>query len=284
MADAGAHAVAGAGRHPVAGAGARPVADAVVREPTATDLLTAWERGLAGPPLERPLALLSAFRPDRSPAALAALPVGRRDAELLALRRAAFGPAVAGFARCPSCGERLEMAFGVQDVTVDPEGEGDLREAYRVEAAGHSVAFRLATSADLLAVQDAGAGAGTDVPEARAVRRRLLERCVLEASSGGVAVPAGALPEEAVAAVAERMAGADPQADVELDVRCPACGHGWREPFDIASFLWEELDGWARRTLRDVAALARAYGWSEAEILRMGPARRRAYLELAAEG
>jgi hypothetical protein len=51
---------------------------------------------------------------------------------------------------------------------------------------------------------------------------------------------------------------------------------------DIASFLWTELNVHAKRVLGEVDAFARAYGWSESEVLRMSRARRQSYLELIA--
>ncbi len=50
--------------------------------------------------------------------------------------------------------------------------------------------------------------------------------------------------------------------------------------FDIVSFLWNELNAWAIRTLREVHILASAYGWSETDILAMSPWRRQFYLEV----
>jgi len=81
-------------------------------------------------------------------------------------------------------------------------------------------------------------------------------------------------------AVADRMAAADPQGDVELALTCPACGHAWPAAFDIASFFWTEVDAWARVLLHEIHALASAYGWREVDILALTPWRRRAYLEL----
>jgi hypothetical protein len=89
------------------------------------------------------------------------------------------------------------------------------------------------------------------------------------------------LPEAVVQEINRRMAEADPQADVQVTVSCAACGVAWQAMFDIASFLWGEVDRWARRMLHEVHVLASAYGWTEAEILRLGPWRRRVYLGLA---
>ncbi len=76
----------------------------------------------------------------------------------------------------------------------------------------------------------------------------------------------------------ERMAEVDAGAEIELALTCPACAAEWRAGFDIAGFLWSEVDAWARRRLREVHVLARAYGWRETEILALSPRRRAAYL------
>ena len=76
------------------------------------------------------------------------------------------------------------------------------------------------------------------------------------------------------------MALVDPQADVQLALSCPACGQQWRATFDVVSFLWDELDAWARRLLREVHTLASAYHWREADILAMSRWRRQYYLDL----
>jgi hypothetical protein len=83
-----------------------------------------------------------------------------------------------------------------------------------------------------------------------------------------------------VSLIAEGMAQADPQAMVQLSLTCPACGQRWLAAFDIAAYLWAEVDDWAKRTLRDVHVLASAYSWREADILALSPTRRRLYLDL----
>ena len=66
-----------------------------------------------------------------------------------------------------------------------------------------------------------------------------------------------------------------------VSLACTACGEKWEVAFDPSSFLAEELGAEARRAMAEVASLARAYGWSEREILAMSAARRQGYLELA---
>ncbi len=231
-------------------------------DPTPAALLNAWERAAHQPAGRRALALLSTVTDDE----LDAVSVGVRDAALLTLRERLFGSAVSAVVACPDCGERQELSFLVDEIRAPrPDPLPDLQ----VSASGQEAQFRLPTGADL----DALAGDG-DLD--RAVDR-LLDACLVS-----VTADPGELSEDLVAAVAERMAQADPQADVRLALRCDACDTAWVVPFDIAAFLWCEVDAWAWRLLAEVHQLARAYGWSEREVLALSARRRQVYLELAA--
>ena len=76
---------------------------------------------------------------------------------------------------------------------------------------------------------------------------------------------------------------ADPQANVQLPLDCVDCGHRWLSSLDIVSFLWKEIDHFATTLLREVAALALAFGWREADILAMSDQRRQLYLQMIAD-
>ncbi|WP_374943177.1 hypothetical protein [Sphingomonas sp.] len=188
------------------------------------------------------------------------LPVGARDARLIALRQDWFGTGVDCLSECDSCGETIEVGFDLRAVRA-PAAETGAR--VEVEAEGRSWRARVPTSRDLLAAEARRSVAGA--------RATLLERCLL--------APAAEPGEDAAAAVATALAACDAQADVLLDVACPLCGTRAALPFDIAAHLWSELDRWADALLDDVHDLASAYGWSERDILHLPPARRLAYLE-----
>jgi hypothetical protein len=241
-----------------------------MRPLAAQELLDAWERGVGEPLVRRALALLAAACPECLPEALARESVGRRDARLLTLREWIFGPRLVSLAACPACGERLETAFDVADIRVAETGDGT--EPISLSVAGRELTFRLPNSLDLAAL-----AAGEDLDGAR---RRLLGRCLLAAPGEPAEAAVERLPEEALQAVADRMAAADPQGDVQLSLQCPACAHAWLAAFDIASYLWTEVDAWARVLLVEIHALASAYGWREGDILALTPRRRRSYLEL----
>ncbi|HEV2844284.1 MAG TPA: phage baseplate protein [Thermoanaerobaculia bacterium] len=235
-----------------------------MRPLSAQELLDAWERGLGEPPVRRALLLVAAACPGADSEDLARESVGRRDARLLTLREWTFGPRLVSLASCPICAERLETSFDVADIRVASH-EDVAEEPITLTVSGIELTFRLPNSADLLAL--------TAAENVDGARRRLLGRCLLGTGADD-------LSEDALQAVARRMAEADPQGDVELSLICPACGHSWLAAFDIASFFWTEVDAWARVLLHEIHILASAYGWRESDILALSPWRRRSYLEL----
>jgi hypothetical protein len=239
-----------------------------MRVPSAEALLAAWERGLAHPPASRPLILLTAADGDSVLEPLAELPVGDRNYRLLRLREWLFGPELCGVVDCSACGNEVETRFPVAPIesssTVPAKSLG-------LRTGGYVFRFRLPSARDLLEMPPG------EVTESR---RWLLERCVETVTRRGKAVASSSLPEEVVAALGRRMAELDRLAIIELALDCPFCRHRSDVYLEIGSFLWGEVDCWARRLLRDVHRLAAAYAWSEADILRLSPRRRQAYLEM----
>jgi hypothetical protein len=241
--------------------------------PTPAQLLQVWERGGDPSAAARGLLLLGCSCDDEVPAdALAALPLGRRDALLLELRERLFGTAIEAVATCPQCAAMIEATFRCDDLRLPapPIATSTLEHVTH----GTRVQFRLPDSHDLRALEHC-----IDTEAARAL---LLERCVLAAQQGGEPREVRSLPHELQAELAQAMAQADPQADLQLAFRCPDCDHAWQPLFDIAGFLWQELHAWALHMLREVDTLAATYHWAEADILNLSPRRRQAYLELCA--
>jgi hypothetical protein len=274
-----------------------------MRALSAAELLDVWERGQGRSLPQQALLLLAAAYPDLSADLLGQLSIGQRDARLLALREGTFGPQLVSMTTCPQCHEQLELTLTMADIHPPTKGRRLRRQSTGTDAerlsasaqgepadagpppkrgygvpmslsvGGYDVQFRLPNSQDLLAV----AGSG----DVAAARRLLLERCLVAARRGDEDKSGAELPAGVVEAINQRMAQADPQADVRLALACPSCGHQWQAPFDIASFFWSELNVWAERTLYQVHSLARAYGWREADILALSPWRRQYYLNLA---
>lgn len=256
-------------------------------------LLAVWEEGLSLSPIQRGLKLLATAWPEFSAEEWARASIGMRDERLLTVREELFGSHLETTTTCPKCGERIETSFSLENIRVPPSAVtppaqpdrpafveaaetpslGNLALAaakLKVEAGGYHVECRLPTSADLLEVTRSVDGG----------REGLLERCVEVAQNGKDVLEVRQLPAEVVRAITEEMVRADPQADVQVSLACPACQHRWSIGFDILSYLWNEIEDWAQRILREVHSLAAAYGWSEREILGMSARRRRLYLEI----
>jgi hypothetical protein len=227
-------------------------------------VLTLWEQGSRRHPIDRALLLFALAAPDTPAARLADLPLGRRNAALVALYEASFGSRLAAWLDCPACAERMEFAT---DTAALPRPADDAARPF-VEVQG--MRFHRPTSRHLARLVEAAG--------AEAAARRLLLEC---------ADAPGALPRDDEAldalldAVETALEAIDPCADMTVAVRCPACGHEGAAALDIAAILWEEIESRARRLLDDVHALARSYGWSEPQILALSEERRAAYLARA---
>jgi hypothetical protein len=232
-------------------------------------LLAVWEAVSARSAAERALSLIATAEPRTPVEQLARLSVGQRDVRLFELRAATFGQRLEIVGTCPKCASSFELETRVSDLLVDARRD-DPGELPEVEECGIRVVFRLPDSTDL------AAAARTE-----SASRLLFERCIVEAVRDGAPVEAGELPHEVMVAVGERVRALDPQSEVMLVLTCPWCQHRWSDLFDIAAYLWSEIDALAVSLLQEVHVLARAYAWSEADILAMTPYRRRFYLDMA---
>jgi hypothetical protein len=233
---------------------------------TASDVLEIWDAYRDRQPIERALAVLGRGMPEASSKTLASLPIGRRDEQLLRLRELTLGARLEGVTDCTECGEPVEFSIDSRAIQAPETTDA----ALTVGAGDTTLSVRAPTSFDLLAV------AGP-VSEDQAARR-LARRCVSFAD--GSDVDESVLTAEVRQAVAEILADADPNAEIELALGCPACGNAWDILLDPASFFWDELSALAARLIREVHSLASNYGWSERDILAMSATRRQAYLEM----
>jgi hypothetical protein len=233
-----------------------------MRALAAADVLALWERGLRRHALDRSALLCAWARPELPRHAIADLPLGVVTASLLRLREASFGARIHCHVDCARCGERLELVLVSSDL-LQPMTEGP----YEIEVQGMRV--RALCLRDLAAV--------AKEPDVDHAARQLLEHCVLQGGADAVALSDLLLP-----AVEDALEALDPNADLALEVHCEACDHSGAAQLDAGCLLWDEIDARARTLLSEVHLLARAYGWTEDEILGLGAARRATYLTMAA--
>jgi hypothetical protein len=233
-----------------------------MRALSGSDLINLWERGHGMHAIDRALLALSMAFPESS-ATLPDWVVGRRNQALLELHRSLFGPSLQAWAVCESCGEKME--FSIDANALLQQNLGAASSDQTVVFNGQS--FRLPTSRDL-----------ADVARQSSAQQgalRLMQRCLSNASGPS------AWSETEMEQVGEKMAMADPLAEIRLSLPCPACGNETTETVEVTSFLWGEIEGCAKRLLWEVHAIASAYGWTESEVLSLSPARRARYVEMA---
>ena len=233
---------------------------AVVRPLTGTEEAAAQESAeLATQPwitamLRTAVVALPGAEPDLE--TLRGLTVGDRNSLLLGVILATYGPRLTWQLDC-SCGESLHVEVDLRELLRRADADSG-------DAAALLPGARLPTGADLEAVAQAA-----DVDAAWA---ELVARC------------AGDLPEgpDGLELVESRMAAADPLADIALRPTCWQCHAVVSLSLDPAVELAARLASWAD-LLYDVHALARAYGWSEPDVLALPRPRRADYLLLIAD-
>jgi hypothetical protein len=226
------------------------------------DLLELWETCLGMHPLDRSALLCAWARPHLPADGIADLPLGTVTETLLELRAVSFGARIASHVDCPHCGERLALSLETDQLLgVSPRAE----VSPTVEVASSWVRA--------LGLRDLAAVAHERDPERAA--RLLFKRCVRDRGD-----TAEIIPNPDLRAVEDALEALDPNADLALAARCECCGEDLTVALDPGVLLWDEVDARARALLGEVHLLARAYGWTEGEILGLGAARRAAYLGL----
>ena len=227
-------------------------------------ILTLWERAVGRSPL-------AARRRACWPAMRRAAALGARNARAARHAQRPVRPRLAAESDCPACETRLRVRRSTASRSAEclTAARGDAAESGSNGAAARSTFARAdgrrsdAASPDDGDVAERGACAAGAMP-ARGDRR---SRAQLTTTSDRCARQRWI----------ERL---DPAAPVTFELACPACGDEWSAPLDVGEALWRELQRAAERSLTDIDALARAYGWTEDEVMGLSPIRRAAYLQL----
>lgn len=237
------------------------------------DLLAAWEAVLGRPAALRGVTLLALAERGMDEGSLAALPLGEAARRLLELQAQWFTPALRCVCECPACGVTIEAHCDALALCAAAARHDAAANEIHVVERGYVVRLRRLSAVDV--AHAAGA------VDAAAARARLIERCVVEVTHDNEPCSPRELPHDVTVALADAIEHADPLADIGLALQCPTCEAAWSATLDPAQFLLAGVDAAARNMMHEVHMLARAYGWSEAETLTLGRARRRAYIELA---
>ena len=243
-----------------------------MRSLSAIELLTVWEEGLDKPLLEKTLQLLATACSVNDFNDVGLLSIGERDARLLQLREGMFGSRLMNMARCPQCAELTEWEINSQSLHLQQLPAQLAVRSFVFEKDGYSINFRLPNTHDIAhAISN---------PAYQTDTGKMLSDCIVSVDFKGEKYEGSNLPEELLDALSSRMEAEDPQADIRMNIVCPACKHTWEGRFDIVGFLWSEINNWAQKIMQEVYLLARSFGWSEKDILSMSARRRQLYLQM----
>jgi hypothetical protein len=235
----------------------------------AAGVLALWDLGSRLAPAERATAALGVALPGRSWSELGEVSLGLRDRLLLGLLGVDASSTIEGVFDCPDCAETMELSVPCGqflNTAASPEPEAFKHDGWLIR-------WRLPNGEDM-------AAASRLEPYADAAAH-LFARCVLDVTGPAGCTTLADTPPAVRAGLVERIEAWDALTDIRLDAVCPNCDAPHSVDLDIPTLAWDEITARAHALLREVHLLARAYGWTESEVMALSTRRRRAYLRLA---
>jgi hypothetical protein len=211
------------------------------------------------------------------------LSMGDREALLLHIRRLTFGERMQCVLRCAACDAPMDLDLNVSNLLVSTENAAQqhYQEMFSCDDARFRVSFHVPTGADVEAAIQYGNG------RVDKARPELLARCIdsierEDETEEFKVVQDHEWPSQLIEQLSRRLAEADAQAEIQLQLTCPACECEFSSFFDVTGYMVSELKARERQLYQDVHQLALAYHWSESEILHMSSRKRKLYLEMLA--
>lgn len=206
--------------------------------------------------------------------------IGDRDALMLHLRRITFGERMDCVLACPerNCQEKMDLCLNAGDLISPPYPQFQFWHRSRIVEGDryYEVLFRLPNGGDqeaaaLEAIKSSSYNIATDLLLSRCVRSVITE----DGEKSDCRVPF------ILQKLSDIIAKLDLQAEILLEMVCPACNHGFSALFDPSEYLIREIsENPIDHLYRDVHLLAYHHKWSEGEIMSMTPRKRRRYIEL----
>lgn len=234
------------------------------------DLLTIWEFGLQHSVIETNLFLLTLVYPEYNLNQVLSFPIGERDARLMQVRKAHFGPVLQNVSECDSCGQIMEWENQIEDLLFHKISEKVLIETVEMEHDEHHIRARLPNSRDIIEVLNLN---NIDQQE-----DRLIQKCIVDSSFSNGEMKEAIRDFKDV--LLQKMEEKDAQANIIMKLSCPECENDWNSTFDIMHYLWSEINEWGIQMMKDIYLLAQNFGWSEMAILQMSRFRRNLYLKM----
>lgn len=234
------------------------------------DLLTLLDHWSVepGPAAHGRLAALLVARGADEPA-LAKESLGERNRRLIALHDDWAAGEIEARVACTACTTANSFSVPKAAMRALPPPPPDA--GISVEHGGRSLRYRLPTMADIAVV----AGIG----DMSAMRAAMIDRCALDSDG----VPASQLDAATIDAIEAEFDRLDPLASIVVESACSDCAAAIAARVDLAAFVAADVDRIHAALLRDIDAIASAYGWTEATIVALPADRRARYVAMIAD-
>jgi hypothetical protein len=248
------------------------------RSLSAGDLLVAYEQQPLQPAWRWPAVLLTLGYAQLSVDAAVNLPLPKRERLLLILRRSNFGDAMRAQSRCGACGSDNEINLSCDALlTAFPNTEG-------LESDSGPVGWSLTVlpsgvQATLQSLSAFDLAEASHLPATKTAHF-LQEHSLKSLEKSGQVLSWEQLnleDQNALTQALESLSGG-----IRLEVICSACGGKENRDLDLGLWIAQDVSRATRKVLQEVDTLARAYGWSESDILNLSNRRRQLYLEMVA--
>jgi hypothetical protein len=229
-----------------------------LREPQGSD-----ELAVAGVDTRSAVQLLDRLL-EAPPCSAGELSASDRDGLLAAVHRRLWGDRIVCSIGCAACEAPYDLSFELTTLQ---------RQLWKEAAGARTSGMRRVVEPD---------GTGWQLPSADEEERAA--ECGLQE---GVAQLARLvtrdedtdLDDDRCREIGERLEAVAPLLDIDLDTRCPECGHAQLVRFDIQSFVMQRLLDERDAVLGEVHALASGYGWSLGEIVGLPRSLRRSLVQ-----
>lgn len=201
---------------------------------------------------------------DMRPGKAEELTAADRDRLLAVIYMRTYSSRIESTVNCGNCAVPFDVDFSLEELVKHLDSEANQTNIEEVSDGVFKLpdgrCFRLPTGKDECAVL------GMSLEEAK---KALLERCVVEGD-----------PTRDPEILQRAMEDLAPLLDLDMDARCPECGHQQMVHFDIQYYLLYRLRQEQKQLALEVHRLASVYGWSLSEILGLPRRVRRTYVEL----
>jgi hypothetical protein len=201
------------------------------------------------------------------------LPVGTRTLCLLTI--AAFDAEPGQLTldlRCAnrSCGEELEMALSLQEISGLSSGNTQ-NDTIEVSTAAGPLSFRLPRGRDQLTWLK------QSFADEMVAARAMLETLAISENASEFT---DSLSDDEVRNIGKTLADSDPLVDFKLHITCPECRAEGIYRLDLGAMALEHLRLSQTRLLHVIHVLASRYHWTETQIITVPSWRRNHYLNL----